>query len=360
MDKKKKILFLPRYGKLGASSRYRIFQYLPSIEKENIDYDIQSLFDDNYLTYRYQYGHTNKKIILLSLIKRIKMVISNASKYNLLVIEKELLPYFPPFLEIYLKLRKIPYIVDYDDAVWHNYDVNNNSIIRLLLRKKIKTVMKNASVVVAGSEYIVNYAKKANAKKIFKIPTVIDTYKYSCKNNKNIEQFVVGWIGSQTTSKLVVAIDDVLKVFTDNNNAIVHLIGFDEKLADQLTCNYKIIKWDNKTEVDNICNFDVGIMPLLDSLFEKGKCGFKLIQYMGCAKPVIASPIGENNYIVDDGVNGFLVNERRDWLKKLQTLYDDKSLASDIGYNGYQKVQKNYSLEYTQKIYIDIINNFIK
>jgi len=360
MKQRGKILFLPKYGELGASSRYRIFQYLPSIEKENIDYEIQPLFNDSYLKYRYKYGSTNKKIVFLSLIKRIKTIVFGVSRYNLLIIEKELLPYFPSFLESYLKWRKIPYIVDYDDAVWHNYDVNENILIRLMLRNKIQRVMSNANIVIAGSEYIVNYAKKANAEKIVKIPTIIDTDKYKCKNNHKLELFVVGWIGSQTTSKLIVAIDEILKVFTDKNNAIVHLIGFDEKLASQLTCNYRIIKWDKKTEVQQICNFDVGIMPLLDSLFEKGKCGFKLIQYMGCAKPVIASPIGENNYIVENGVNGFLVFDKEDWLVKLQTLYDDKSLASNMGFHGYEKIQKHYSLENAQKIYIDLINDFIK
>jgi len=131
--------------------------------------------------------------------------------------------------------------------------------------------MKLASVVIGGSEYIIEYAKNAGSKKIEKIPTVIDLRKYNCVD-------VIGWIGSPSTSRYVLSINEALAKFTEKYNAIVHLIGFDKKLEDKLLFNGKIIEWSEQTEVDEICKFDVGIMPLEDGPFERGKCGFKLIQ----------------------------------------------------------------------------------
>ena len=354
-----KILFLTKYEYLGASSRYRTLQYLPYVKETGFEFDVLPLFNDKYLEYKYTYGKANILIALGRLLKRIKTVLLDSYKYDLLVIEKELVPYFPPVFEYYLKLIKKPYILDYDDAVWHNYDSHRKWWVRKLLGNKIKYVMKNAQIVIGGSKYIIDYAKKARAKKVVKIPTSIDLEKYKCNNNEKRNKFIIGWIGSPATSKYILSLNNVLADFTKNYDSIVHLIGFDKKLEDKLLFNFKIIDWSEKTEVQKIYKFDVGIMPLTDSPFERGKCGFKLIQYMGCKKPVIASPIGENKIIVEHGINGYLAKSETEWLEFLTLLYNAKDLRDKLGESGYEKVKKQYSLEENKNKYLHTISNFI-
>lgn len=352
-----RILFLPKHELKGASSRYRTLQYLPYLDEKKCIYTIEPLFSDKYLEYKYNYGKENKLITLRCILKRIIIILTQALNYDILVIEKELLPYFPPFLEYYLKLTKIPYVVDYDDAVWHNYDQHRIPIIRKLLGKKIETIIRNSTATIVGSEYLRNYSLNVLAKNVFKIPTVIDLNKYhDIKSTKN-DEFIVGWIGSPSSSRYILELDEVLKIFTNEFNAVVNLIGFDRSLKKDLNFKFNIIDWNEETEVEEMYKFDIGIMPLTNTPFEKGKCGFKLIQYMGCRKPVIASPIGENNIIVDDNINGFLADNERYWLKYLTFFYKNKDQVHKFGENGFDKVKKYYSLENNQEKYLEIIKN---
>ena len=350
-----KILFLPKHEYMGASSRYRTLQYLPYIEENNMDFDVSPLFSDEYLKFKYKHGKENKIITFKRILNRIQTILFKASTYDVLVIEKELIPYFPAILEWYLKLKKIPYIVDYDDAVWHNYDLHRKSIVKFLFKNKIRYVIKNAQCIVTGSEYIVDYAKYANARNIVKIPTVIDLEKYICTDIENKDKFIVGWIGSPSSSKYILELNTVLKEFTDKYNATVHLVGFDKKLSSQLLFNNKIIDWTEESEVKEINYFDVGIMPLPDTPFERGKCGFKLIQYMGCKKPVIATPVGENKIIVESNINGFLANNDKEWLIALEKLYKSKELCRSMGENAYIKINNFYSLDIVKNKYINTI-----
>ncbi|SNZ06163.1 Glycosyltransferase involved in cell wall bisynthesis [Persephonella hydrogeniphila] len=355
-----RVLFLTKYDRLGASSRYRTFQYLPFVKESGIDFDVKPLFNEEYLVYKYKYGRENKFLTLERLFKRIKTVLIDSWKYDLLVIEKELIPYFPPVFEYYLKLIGKPYIVDYDDAVWHNYDNHRKKIIRLILKNKIKTVMKLASVVIGGSEYIIEYAENAESKRIEKIPTVIDLRKYNCADEKKEEKFVIGWIGSPSTSKYILRINEPLARFTKRYNAVVHLVGFDKRLKSKLLFDGKIIEWNEHTEVDEICKFDVGIMPLEDGPFERGKCGFKLIQYMGCKKPVIASPVGENNIIVKHGFNGYLAENSEDWFNYLEIFYHSCEIRQKFGKNGFEVVKNFYSLDVTKDSYLSVLLDILK
>jgi len=344
-----KVLFLPKHEYLGASSRYRTLQYLPYIKEQGIEFDVSPLFSDEYLKYKYKYQKENKLITIKRIFNRIKTILFTAKKYDVLVIEKELIPYLPPFLEYYLKIRNITYIVDYDDAVWHNYDTHKRWVVKKLFVNKIKYVMRNSFTVTVGSEYILEYAKNSRAKKIVKIPTVIDMTKYTCKDkSRKRDGFIIGWIGSPSTSQYILNINNELMNFTKNHNTIVHLVGFDKKLESKLQFNYKIIQWTEDSEVLEICKFDVGIMPLPDTFFEKGKCGFKLIQYMGCKKPVIASNVGENKIIVENNVNGFLVENKSDWVKYLEFFYKNQRKGKEFGLVGCKKIDELYSLEKNQ------------
>ena len=144
--------------------------------------------------------------------------------------------------------------------------------------------------------------------------------------------FTIGWIGSPGTSKYLMLIEDVLKELSIDKDFRINLIGAHKININGVNINY--IKWDENTEVEEISKFDVGIMPLPDNPWERGKCGFKLIQYSSCNIPVIGSSIGVNKDIIINGVNGFQANSTDEWIKYIRLFKQDKKLSLKMGYNG--------------------------
>lgn len=350
------VLFLTKYTSKAASSKYRTLQYLPYLEEMGVSCTISSLFADDYLKSLRQ--HKNRGIVILkSLLKRISVIFLQANKFDLIIIEKELIPYFPAIFERYLSLIKTGYVLDYDDAVYHHYDENKNSVIRLLLKNKIPTAIKKSSGIIVGSDYILEYVKRFKSDNVYFLPTVINANNYSIKISDNTN-FIIGWIGSVTTSKNIVMINNSLENFCNEYNATVRLVGFDEELGSSLTFPHEIINWVEGKEPDEIKNFDVGIMPLIDSSFNRGKCGFKIIQYHGCALPVIASPVGINKKIITHGTNGFLAKTDDEWYQYLEMLYIDRSLCHSMGAQGRKKIENEYDLDQTKVEYFKIIKSF--
>jgi glycosyltransferase involved in cell wall biosynthesis len=354
-----KILFLTKYEYLGASSRYRTLQYLPYLKKYGIDCDVSPLFSDDYLIHKYSTGKASVYEVVKAFIRRVFSLLKS-SKCDLIVIEKEIMPYFPSFFEKFLNITKIPYIVDYDDAIFHNYDKNNNPIVRSLLSKKIARVMKNASLVIAGSPYLASYARMAGAK-VIEIPTVIDLKKYPSKKYDEPELFTIGWIGSPSTQNYLIDIAPALRQFCNEYKCKLTLIGANDEVKDKLKyIPVEIVEWKEEIEIKEISRFSVGIMPLPDAPWTRGKCGFKLIQYMGCFLPVIASPVGVNIKIVEHGANGYLAKSQDDWYKYLKKLYKSRELGNEFGLQGRKKVEEWYNLDVQAKRYADILERAVR
>ena len=338
-----KILYFPKYTRKGASSRLRSYQYFPYLEAQGIEITVSPLFSDQYLENLYAHKSTIKWT-LKAYIRRI-FVLTKVLKYDKIVIEKELFPYLPACGELLLKLFRIKYIVDYDDAIFHNYDQNPNPVIRFFLKRKIDKVMKYSYTVIAGNDYLANRAKKAKAKNIQIIPTAIDVGRYRVKKHEVREQVVIGWIGSQSTFKYLLLVKDVLQRLIKEYNILIHIVGTKESLG--LGENEIHIEWSEETEVASILNFDIGIMPLSYTLWEQGKCAYKLIQYMGCGLPVVASPVGMNNEVVRDGYSGFFANSYEEWFNCLESYILNADLREIHGRLGRKIVTEKYCLEIT-------------
>lgn len=339
-----KILLLSRYSNLGASSRIRTYQYIPYLKEEGIDIIIAPLFNNEYIKSLYEKSKKKLNIVLFSYFRRL-FDLTKIKKYDLLWIEKELFPMLPSWAEEMIAKLKIPYIVDYDDAIFHNYDLNKNPMIRVLLRNKIDKVMKNASVVIVGNDYLAERAKKAGARRIEYLPSVVDLNKYRPKEIKttNKDDFNIGWIGSPATSKYLFHIYQPLKKFIKNKNARLILVGSGKINLPDIPL--EIREWSEKKEVKDIQDFDVGIMPLPDNPWERGKCGYKLIQYMACGIPVVGSPVGVNSKIIIDGINGFKASTDNEWIFALEELYKSVELRKQMGLKGRKIVEENYSLQ---------------
>src|SRR5690606_8740055 len=153
--------------------------------------------------------------------------------------------------------------------------------------------------------YLGNRAKRAGAKNVQVIPTVVDLNRYKLKKESlSSQQIVIGWIGTQSTFKYIESLKEVFLKLAQNYPIKIHVIGVDNNMG--IPENVIPIKWSEETEAAEICKFDIGIMPLSDTPWEKGKCSYKLIQYMACGLPVIASPIGMNKEVIKEQENGFL------------------------------------------------------
>ncbi len=307
--------------------------------------EVSPLFDDLYLANRYQHGSGSKMDVVYAFLRRIRILLS-ANKYDLLVIEYELLPYFPALLERMLGWFNIRYIVDYDDALFHQYDHHRNPIIRKFLSGKISTVMRLSEAVVAGNAYLADYARRAGARRVEIIPTVINLDRYllsASEKGRECNTFTIGWVGSPSTAKYLQSIAPALAEVCSDGNAKLRLIGSGP--VELVGVDVEVVPWREESEVAQICRFDVGIMPLPDEAWARGKCGFKLIQYMACGLPVIASPVGVNSEIVEHGENGFLASTQSGWKQAVETMISDVELRKRMGVSGQSKVEERYCLQ---------------
>lgn len=343
---------LTRYGRLGASSRLRTYQYLPWLESAGMKITLAPLLSDNYVA-NMQRGNRDAMEVMGAYASRVRILMSSG-KYDLLWIEKEAFPWLPFCIENLLLRQSVPYALDYDDAVFHSYDEHDNRLVKALLAAKHPRLMQRAALVVAGNAYLADFARQAGASRVALVPTVIDLERYPEPGLKRLDGKLpcVGWIGQRATAHFLAPYAPLFERLAAAGLARFAAIGIDTA---RLGLPMASVPWAEDTEVASIAALDVGIMPLLDGSFERGKCGYKLIQYMACGLPVVASPVGVNRQIVEHGVNGFLAETPEQWEQALRTLLADPNLRQRMGLAGRQKVEREYCLQVTAPVLADLL-----
>ena len=351
-----KILLLSRYSRLGASSRIRFYQYLPYLKEHGIDVTVAPLLKDKYIDDLYAGRHKNLWAIFRAYLQRLDYLLKSRH-FDLLWIEKELFPWLPALGETMLTHLGIPYVVDYDDAVFHSYDMHTNGVLRTFFCGKIDAVMRHASLVIVGNSYLADRAWRVGAKQVEYLPTAIDLDRYCATPQTENAIFTIGWIGSPTTVKYLNLVRPALFEVCNGGNTRLMVVGSGNVELDGVP----LVKrgWAEDTEVANIQSFDVGIMPLPDNPWEHGKCGYKLIQYMACGQPVVASPVGVNKQIIEDGVNGFLAATMADWVCALNALRDNYDLRGRMGRVGRKKVESEYCLQVTAPRLVSLLGSVV-
>ena len=264
-------------------------------------------------------------------------------KFDLIWIEKELLPGFPCWFEKLLLKSDIPYVVDYDDATFHRYDMHRHWLVRKLLGNKIKWVMKSAAMVVTGNQYLAGYAAAAGAGHVVILPTVVDLNRYPEIDFQERQTFTIGWIGSPDNTSYLSIINEALTEICQKDKRIkVVLVGAGPA---EFSFPFELIPWSEDTEAAMVQSFDVGIMPLPDEPWTRGKCGYKLIQYMACSKPVIASRVADKLGIIQPGINGYLADDKSEWTDVVFNLIAHPHLCRELGKKGRKKVEDYYSVQ---------------
>lgn len=344
-----RMLMLTKYGALGASSRLRSLQYLPALKGASLQATVQSLFPSAHLLARYKRGRYALAELVQNYAKRY-LALQRCQQFDVVWIEKEALPWWPLWLERTL-LRGVPYVLDFDDAIFHNYDQHRFAWVRQVFGRRLDGLMAGAALVVCGNPYLAQRARDAGASWVEVLPTVIDLLRYpypptvSALVAKPDDLPRIVWIGSPSTVRYLQVLHEPLQALAKQQKFVLRLIGGDAISLPGVPL--ECLPWAEDTEVANLSDCDVGVMPLLDSPFEQGKCGYKLIQYMACGLPVVASPIGVNTQIVQPGVNGFLASTPEQWLAALAQLLQDSALRLQMGREGRLQVEHTYCIQQT-------------
>lgn len=308
----KKIKFLTPTAEKGASSRYRVYQYVEYLT-DIFECEIYPFMSDTTYT---NFKNGSMIFVILTLpfliLKRIFVIFFKIHKNDIVFLHRDILPFGPMILEKILKLKGAKLIFDLDDAIYSTEideisNKKNRFMYNLKYGKRFDTTIKISDLVICGNEFLLDHCEKIN-KNCILIPTTVDTNKIKPKNcfNKDINNITVGWIGNPGNTKYVTNILNELDRFAQKKHIRIKLnmIGardFDSSMYKNL--DIRFLEWSLETEYRNLRECDVGIMPLNDSEWSKGKCGLKLLQYMAVGMIVVANDVGCNKDIVVDGKN---------------------------------------------------------
>ena len=228
------------------------------------------------------------------------------------------------------------------------------------MKKKIEKILPLCNHVTCGNEYLANFAKKFNPN-VTIIPSTVDTDKYiPLKIDKPTKIIKIGWVGSHTTVKHFEMLNDVYIELTNKYKKQIKFILIGDENYQNKELDVKGIKWENDKEVELFNSFDIGIMPIPDNEWSKGKCGMKGLLYMSVGIPTVMSGVGMNKKIIQNGENGYLANSPTEWIDLLSNLIENQDLRTKIGNSGRETVLKHYSKNVVKETYFDLYNSIMK
>jgi glycosyltransferase involved in cell wall biosynthesis len=353
----KKILFICPYPKgIAPSQRFRFEQYLRYLEEEGFQTEISPYFTPKAYAAFYQSGNLLSKIhsIIQSYLRRFTLLLQ-AQSFDFIFIHREITPLGPPVMEWLLtKVLRKKIIFDFDDAIWTTDNTNESLLTKWVRwRSKVQSICKWSHKVACGNDYLATFARRENSD-VTVIPTTIDCFPLNESHTlKTGTSVVIGWTGSFSTLKYLKMLLPVLISLEKKYPSIKFLVIADRDPALPLR-NYEFKHWRKETETQDLQAIDIGIMPLPDDEWTRGKCGFKALQYMAMSIPAVVSPIGVNTKIVTDGVEGFLCTTSDEWFSCLEDLILDPARRRDMGARGRKKVMDLYSMEANSRRFLSL------
>ncbi len=359
----KKILFIvPHRPGRSPAQRFRFEQFLDYFKKNGFSYEHSHFISDRDDKHFYRRGAYFRKIklVLKAIFVRLKDI-SRASEFDIIFIQREAFMLGTSFFERGFRRSKAKLIYDFDDSIWLGDTSDANKKFRWLKYPgKIANIIALSDMVFAGNKYLANYASYYNTN-VRVVPTTIDTdvHKRIPGNRLPNGKVCIGWTGSMTTIKHFEHAVPVLKKLKEKygDKIEIRVIGDESYGNDEL--GIKGQHWDKKNEIRDLSVFDIGIMPLPNDEWTKGKCGLKGLQYMSLEIPAIMSPVGVNTEIINDGVNGFLADKDEEWVEKLSILIEDSELRKKIGQEARKTVLEKYSKNSEKDKYIQYFNEVL-
>ncbi|WP_238492512.1 glycosyltransferase family 4 protein [Desulfotruncus alcoholivorax] len=289
---------------------------------------------------------------ILSALSRI-VALFRVPFYDVIFIQKLALPHVYPFPEVLLcklgKWLRKRVIFDFDDAIYTVSEVRKKTLFeKFAYPGRVQKIISQCDSIVAGNDYLGQFARKYN-QRVHVVPTSIDLAKYSMRlfHDKESTPVVIGWIGTPSTSPYLNLIIPVLQEIAAKKEIVFRIIGGRSFECPGVKVEY--LRWSLESEVEDIRSLDIGVMPLSDDPWTRGKCGLKLLQYMAAGVPAVASPVGVNNKIIMDGINGYLAKNTKEWVSKIEKIISFPAAHLDM----LQQARKTVENEYSMAVNVD-------
>ena len=339
------MLVVSPFPEEAAGTRFRITQYIPYLEANGFSVTVDSFFTPSFFRLLYRKGDYLKKVIAFCglALRRLTAMLA-AGRYDLIFIYREAFPIGPPVVEHLLARLPAAIVLDFDDAIYlRNASEANRFVASLKFVQKVPAIVRLSDRVIVGNDFLAEYARAHNGS-VTVIPTGVDTTRFVPRADRGTRDLpLVGWIGSPTTTTYLGGLGDVLRDVRRRRPFALRVSGSSDGF-EMPGVEVQVEPWQLAREVELFNTCDVGVYPLTDDEWSKGKCGFKAIQFMACGVPVVASAVGVNRDIIEDGVNGFLASSELEWVEKIERLVADPGLRARFGAAGRRTVEERYSL----------------
>lgn len=330
-----RVVALAKTSPIGPSSRYRIYQYLPHLARAGMAVEVRPLFDARYFAIQERRGlpRLGAKVpyVLGRFAQRLRDL-RRAEGAPLVVIQDQLFPYLPWALEQQW-LPRGAWLLEFDDALY----------LTPLHRAKLARLAARASHVIVGNETLAAFARRHTAR-VSVVPTVVDVERCCPPRQRPARGPVsIGWIGLPGNLPALEALRGPLEIVARRHPIRIRVVCDGRPVLRGLPV--EAVRWSPATEVAELQGFDIGLMPLQDDAWSRGKCGLKLLQYQACGVAACASPVGVNRELVEDGVSGFLPASGPEWVERLEWLCEDAALRRKLGDAGREHVVARFSLQ---------------
>lgn len=358
-----KILFVASHRPdRSPAQRFRFEQYMSFLKQHGFDYDFSYLISEKDDRIFYAPGNLHNKlfVFLKSALLRCKDVM-RAGKYDIIFVQREAFMTGSSFFEKMFARSRAKLVFDFDDAIW-NHDVSDANRKFGWLKDPAKTerIIAISDLVIAGNQYLADYALRFNPRVVI-IPTTIDTDEYRpVRAVRKDNRIVIGWSGSITTIRhFELALPFLKKLRAKYGDRLVFKVIGDGNYVNR-ELDITGIPWKKEDELAELSSFDIGIMPIPDDDWAKGKCGLKGLQYMALEVATVMSPVGVNSSIIQEGENGFLASGTDEWVDKISLLIDDEPLRKKLGQAARKTVEARYSVKSQEYRYLELFNNLVK
>ena len=324
----------------APGQRYRIEQWAPFLRREGVHVTLSPFLSQRGMGVLYEPEHLAVKAweTLRGYLSRFAEALKPTSA-DVIFVYREAALLGPAWIEWLLALRR-PLVFDFDDAIYLGDTSQANAWSRRLKSvTKVETICRAARHVTVGNEFLARYAKD-RAREVTVIPSTIDTDVYQIQPRARNRVPVIGWTGSVTTVPYLAALAPALRRLREKQEFELRVIGANIEIEGLAV---RCLPWQAESEPDDLRALDVGLMPLPDDEWSRGKCGMKALQYMALGIPPVVSPVGVNTTIVRDGVNGFCASAEEEWIDRIALLLEDEPLRRSLGQEARGTVEESYS-----------------
>ncbi|MGD9562036.1 MAG: glycosyltransferase family 4 protein [Pyrinomonadaceae bacterium] len=339
----KVLAVVPGLYDTSPGQRFRIEQWEPHLKEKGVDITYSPFETEELRSVLYKNGHAAQKFgAVLKNMNRRRKGLDSVGDYDLVYVFREAALMGPAWFEKKIARSGVPMVFDFDDAVFVAYKSPSNGYLSYLkFPGKTADTVRLSAHVMAGNPYLAEYSRRYN-QNVTVIPTTIDTDIYiPATKNGGRQSLTIGWSGSHSTIQHLDTVRETLQQLATEEKFKLRVIGTSEYELDGV--EVEVIQWRSESETQDLQPIDIGIMPLPDDEWSKGKCGLKALQYMALGIPTICSPVGVNSDIIQDGENGFLADGKDEWISKLKEMIRSPDLRQRIGSAGRITVEERYS-----------------